>query len=280
MRRGEGACLVCGAELTYYQEAKEMTCVFCGKKEMSHASCKEGHYVCDSCHAEKGIEAIMRECGVTASKNPIEIMQKIMEDPYIYMHGPEHHVMVGAALLTAYRNAGGALDLEQALELVREGADLAGLELEAPLELEAYPDRGGVLLFVRSLAPRRVWHPFLELEALLDTARSLGYERVVCAFQPHTYTRTKALFDDFVKELLVPDVVVLAEIFAAREQNTIGISSMDLCRKIPGSVYCPTLDKVTAALARIACPGDLILTVGAGDIYKAGEKLLKEKEEA
>ena len=98
--------------------------------------------------------------------------------------------------------------------------------------------------------------------------------------RPHTYTRTKALFDDFVKELLVPDVVVLAEIFAAREQNTIGISSMDLCRKIPGSVYCPTLDKVTAALARIACPGDLILTVGAGDIYKAGEKLLKEKEEA
>ena len=88
MWRGEGACLVCGAELTYYQEAKEMTCVFCGKKEMSHASCKEGHYVCDSCHAEKGIEAIMRECGVTASKNPIEIMQKIMEDPYIYMHGP------------------------------------------------------------------------------------------------------------------------------------------------------------------------------------------------
>ena len=71
MRRGEGACLVCGAELTYYQEAKEMTCVFCGKKEMSHASCKEGHYVCDSCHAEKGIEAIMRECGVTASKNPV-----------------------------------------------------------------------------------------------------------------------------------------------------------------------------------------------------------------
>ena len=119
-----------------------------------------------------------------------------------------------------------------------------------------------------------------ELHALLDMARSLPHKRLICAFQPHTYTRTKALFDDFVKELLVPDVVVLAEIFAAREQNTIGISSMDLCREIPGSVYCPTLDKVTAALARIACPGDLILTVGAGDIYKAGEKLLKEKEEA
>ena len=66
---------------------------------------------------------------------------------------------------------------------------------------------------------------------------------------------------------------MLAEIYAAREQNDIGISSMDLSREIPGSVYCPTLDKVTAALARIACPGDLILTVGAGDIFKAGEKL-------
>ena len=119
-----------------------------------------------------------------------------------------------------------------------------------------------------------------ELHALLEMAKTLPYKRIICAFQPHTYTRTKALFDDFVKELLVPDVVVLAEIFAAREQNTIGISSMDLCRESPGSVYCPTLDKVTAALARIACPGDLILTVGAGDIYKAGEKLLKEKEEA
>ena len=119
-----------------------------------------------------------------------------------------------------------------------------------------------------------------ELHALLEMAKTLPYKRIICAFQPHTYTRTKALFNDFVKELRVPDVVVLAEIYAAREQNDIGISSMDLSREIPGSVYCPTLDKVTAALARIACPGDLILTVGAGDIFKAGEKLLKEKEES
>ena len=119
-----------------------------------------------------------------------------------------------------------------------------------------------------------------ELHALLEMAKTLPYKRIICAFQPHTYTRTKALFNDFVKELRVPDVVVLAEIYAAREQNDIGISSMDLSREIPGSVYCPTLDKVTAALARIACPGDLILTVGAGDIFKAGEKLLKERNKA
>ena len=73
-----------------------------------------------------------------------------------------------------------------------------------------------------------------------------------------------------------PDVTLLAEIYAARETNSLGISSRDLSARIPGSVYCPTLDDVTAALRRLAQPGDLILTVGAGDIYTAGEKLLQE----
>ena len=117
-------------------------------------------------------------------------------------------------------------------------------------------------------------HP-AELHALLTTARSMGFRRVVCAFQPHTYTRTKALFDDFIRELETADQVVLAEIFAAREKNTIGISSADLAARIPGAVFCPTLPDVTEALRKIAQPGDLILTVGAGDIYTAGETLVK-----
>ena len=116
-----------------------------------------------------------------------------------------------------------------------------------------------------------------ELHALLTMARTLPYRRIVCAFQPHTYTRTKALFHEFVQELKLPDVVILAEIFAAREQNDVGISSADLAREIPGAIYCSTLDKVTEALRAAAQPGDLIITVGAGDIYKAGEKLLKEE---
>ena len=114
-----------------------------------------------------------------------------------------------------------------------------------------------------------------ELHALLTTARSLPYQRIVCAFQPHTYSRTKALFDDFVRELKLPDVTVLAEIFAARESNDIGISSRDLAREIPGAIYCSTLQEVTDTLEKIARPGDLILTVGAGDIYRAGEALVK-----
>ena len=115
-----------------------------------------------------------------------------------------------------------------------------------------------------------------ELHALLATCRELPqYKRLVVAFQPHTYSRTAKLFDRFVEELKQADVVILAEIFAAREQNTLGISSADLCRQIPGAVYCSTLDKVAGELRRVAQPGDLILTVGAGDIYRAGEKLLE-----
>ena len=95
------------------------------------------------------------------------------------------------------------------------------------------------------------------------------------AFQPHTYSRTHELFDDFVRVLKEPDVTLLAEIFAAREDNTIGISSRDLADQIPESIYCPTLADVTARLKEIAQPGDLILTVGAGDIYLAGEDLVK-----
>ena len=120
-------------------------------------------------------------------------------------------------------------------------------------------------------------HP-QELHALLSTVKGLGYKRVICAFQPHTYTRTHELFDEFVQVLKLPDVTVLAEIFAAREQNTLNISSNDLAQQIPGAIFCPTLEEVTQTLQTLARPGDLILTVGAGDIYLAGEALVKAGE--
>ena len=114
-----------------------------------------------------------------------------------------------------------------------------------------------------------------ELQALLTAVEAMGYRRILCAFQPHTYSRTHALFEDFVRELRRVDVAVIAEIYAAREQNILGISSADLAAQVPGSVYCETLPQVTEALRRLAQPGDVILTVGAGDIYKAGEALVK-----
>ena len=116
-----------------------------------------------------------------------------------------------------------------------------------------------------------------ELASLFDAAAALGHKRLICAFQPHTYSRTHELFDSFVEVLKRPDVTILAEIFAAREDNDIGISSADLAAKIPGSIYCPTLADVTKKLRELAQPGDLLLTVGAGDIYLAGEELVKDQ---
>ena len=113
-----------------------------------------------------------------------------------------------------------------------------------------------------------------ELAATIAAFRSMGDRRLVLAFQPHTYSRTKALFDDFVRELKKPDVVVLAEIYAARERNTVGISSADLAKKVPGSVFCETLPEVTEFLRRVVQPGDIVLTMGAGEIFRAGEALL------
>ena len=115
-----------------------------------------------------------------------------------------------------------------------------------------------------------------ELAATIEAVRTMhNCKRLVIAFQPHTYTRTKALFDDFVRELKKPDVTVLAEIYAARERNSVRISSRDLLEHVPGSVFCETLPQVTEYLRQIAQPGDVILTVGAGDIYRAGEAMFR-----
>lgn len=115
-----------------------------------------------------------------------------------------------------------------------------------------------------------------ELAATIEAVRTMEPKRLVLAFQPHTYTRTKALFDEFVQELKKPDVVILAEIYAARERNTVGISSKDLVKQLPGSIYCETLPQVTECLRQVIQEGDVVLTVGAGDIYTAGEALLRD----
>ena len=118
-----------------------------------------------------------------------------------------------------------------------------------------------------------------ELRALLDMVETLNYKRTVVVFQPHTYTRTAALFDDFIAQLRRPDVVLLAEIFAAREKNTIGISSSQLAEQIPGANFYPGFDGLENALRSLAQPGDIILTVGAGDVYRVGERLVAETKE-
>lgn len=119
-------CLICKAPLEYLNEDVEMECVLCHKKELSKTRCVNGHYVCNECHT-KGIDSIFGVCLAETSKNPIEIINKIMRLPFCHMHGPEHHIMVGAALLTAYKNAGGGIDLKKAFtEIKNRGQSVPG----------------------------------------------------------------------------------------------------------------------------------------------------------
>lgn len=124
---GKGNCAICGKPLVYYRDAREMTCVTCGKRELGHSICEDGHYVCDSCHRAGGVDCIMDVCLHTTSANPIEIAMQAMDDARIYPNGPEHHTLAGAALLAAYANAGGELDREEALaELKTRSLDIPG----------------------------------------------------------------------------------------------------------------------------------------------------------
>lgn len=120
-------------------------------------------------------------------------------------------------------------------------------------------------------------HP-QEIEATLATAKNYPHKKLWCVFQPHTYTRTAALLDDFARALLEADEVILADIYAAREVNKLGVSANDIVRKMEEygkkAHYLPSFDEIETFILENCVPGDLLITMGAGDIVKVGEKLL------
>lgn len=119
-------CIICKAPLEYLNEDTLMECSICHKVEMSKTRCVNGHYVCNECHS-RGVDSIVGLCIGEKSIDPIEIIGKMMDMPFCHMHGPEHHVMVGCALLTAYANAGGKLNLPNALsEMISRGSKVPG----------------------------------------------------------------------------------------------------------------------------------------------------------
>ena len=119
-------CLICKAPLEYLESDIPMECEICHKKENSKTRCINGHYVCNDCHTQ-GLDSIIGLCMNEISKDPIAIIEKMMTMPFCHMHGPEHHVMVGSALLTAYKNAGGDIDLHSALiEMMNRGKGVPG----------------------------------------------------------------------------------------------------------------------------------------------------------
>lgn len=97
-------CMFCGEELEYLQEYKDVECLYCHEKFQSNVTCKSGHYVCDSCHSMSGIDLIEKYCKETTKTNPIEMAIELMKSPSIHMHGPEHHYLVPAVLISSYYN--------------------------------------------------------------------------------------------------------------------------------------------------------------------------------
>ena len=120
-------------------------------------------------------------------------------------------------------------------------------------------------------------HP-TEIAATLEAARNYPHKTLWCIFQPHTYTRTKAFLLEFAKTLAMADKIVLADIYAARETDTLGISSAVLRDEIvklgKECFYFPTFDEIENFLLENSINGDLLITMGAGDIVKVGENLL------
>ena len=116
-------------------------------------------------------------------------------------------------------------------------------------------------------------HP-VEIRATLTGAKDMGYKRILCAYQPHTYSRTAKLFDEFVNAFGSADRIYFADIYAAREQNNFGVSSEELAQKIGDAAqYCGSFTRVAEALTRDAKEGDLVIVMGAGDIYKVYDLL-------
>ncbi|MCL2195153.1 MAG: UDP-N-acetylmuramate--L-alanine ligase [Oscillospiraceae bacterium] len=171
----------------------------------------------------------------------------------------EHNVSNSLAAIAAAMLSGvGALDCETAL------ADFRG----AGRRFEVLGTHRGI-----TIADDYAHHP-REIEVALTAARQMDYQRVWAVFQPFTFSRTALLLDDFAEALKLADHVVMTAIMGSREVNTWGISTADLAAKLPGSAWYESFSEVAQHIATHAQEGDLVLTLGCGDIYKAAHMMI------
>ncbi|MCF8056930.1 MAG: methyltransferase domain-containing protein [Desulfocapsa sp.] len=124
--RKSTGCMVCGAELHYFTDIREMTCSYCERLCPANGCCQQNHFVCDSCHRENGLEVIRAICTGTGETDLITLLQLIRSHPALPMHGPEHHAMIPGIILACYRNSGGDIKEGVILTGIRRGADIPG----------------------------------------------------------------------------------------------------------------------------------------------------------
>lgn len=121
MAQSDPNCLICGAELVFAGEAQPVVCSICGAEGVSAITCQNGHYVCNDCHRQKGVDFALEFCAASSSTNAVQILRDMMCDKSVFPSGPEHHTLDGAAVIAAFCNAGGeinggAMTKEAALE--------------------------------------------------------------------------------------------------------------------------------------------------------------------
>ena len=178
----------------------------------------------------------------------------------------EHNVANSLAAIATCVNLGVGLDsIEETLESFRgtqRRFDIIGKTKEGCMVVDDYAH-----------------HP-TEIKATLAAAQHFTHRTVWCLFQPHTYTRTLALMDEFADSFKDADKVVFAEIYAAREKNIYKVSSKALLDRVKerhpekDAFYFDSFEKIADFVANNASEGDMIITMGAGDIYKVGEMIL------
>jgi hypothetical protein len=100
-------CLLCGAELTYFETRSARRCELCGQEAMADATCLAGHYVCDTCHGASALDLIENVCRHAEGRDPLALAAKLMTSPSVHMHGPEHHYLVPAVLVATFCQASG-----------------------------------------------------------------------------------------------------------------------------------------------------------------------------
>ena len=171
----------------------------------------------------------------------------------------EHNVLNALAVVACAFSAGIPFDE------IKKGIEAFG---GAARRFEILYNDNGV-----TIADDYAHHP-AELRVTLNAAMEMGYKRVWAVFQPFTFSRTKILFDDFVEVLKIPDRVVMSEIMGSREVNTYGVYTSQLAEKIPGSVWFEDFESIAKYVTDNVSDGDLVITLGCGDIYKAAKMMI------
>lgn len=233
----------------------------------------------------KGIDSVIRElscriirCSLSETGDyfPSDITYDVQGNPSFTVHTPDKDTFPVTLSVPGEHNVSNALAALAVADLLSIDRHVSASALAsfagASRRFEQKGKIGGI-----TIIDDYAHHP-TEIEATLKAARNYPHKTLWCVFQPHTYTRTKAFLSDFARVLSLADKIVLADIYAAREKNTLGISSRILQEEIEKSgkdcYYFPSFDEIENFLLENCINGDLLITMGAGDVVKIGENLL------